>query len=384
MSNIKSKIFVYRNCFTGDLAGGDVRMGGICDWIVKHRPQTKLYLVHAVGDGQDAVYPEMQHVPSLTYPEFKIGGSAALLFLVRAFLGAWRVTLPWSDQKNILVASSHFLPDVLPVYFKGKRAAKVKRAVYIHHIVQDMKRPKTFNTRLANWQEKLCFRLIKRRFDNIIVINNAVADRLKQMGFKRQTILLSSSFVSIDNPQPKPYAQKDITVIFCGRMVRQKGVDDFVQVCESLQHTIPHFNAVMMGVGPELERIKQLVESKRLNVQVTGFVDDDKKFAQLSRAKLFVFPSVEEGWGMAIAEALAVGTPVVAYDLPVYQLVFEDQLEYCRLGQPRLLAQKTVDLLRLYAENPTFYAQKQQAITAYTKRFMKEEMAAREYDFLTA
>ena len=34
---------------------------------------------------------------------------------------------------------------------------------------------------------------------------------------------------------------------------------------------------------------------------------------------VFVFPSHEEGWGIAICEAMACGLAVVAYDLPAYE-----------------------------------------------------------------
>jgi hypothetical protein len=48
-----SHIFVYRNCFTGDISGGDMHTGGVSDWIDTHHPEHPLYLVHAKNDGQE-------------------------------------------------------------------------------------------------------------------------------------------------------------------------------------------------------------------------------------------------------------------------------------------------------------------------------------------
>jgi glycosyltransferase involved in cell wall biosynthesis len=52
----------------------------------------------------------------------------------------------------------------------------------------------------------------------------------------------------------------------------------------------------------------------------------------LKGCELFVFPSNEEGYGIAIAEAIAADKPVLAYELPHYCEVFNDSLVTAPVG----------------------------------------------------
>lgn len=68
---------------------------------------------------------------------------------------------------------------------------------------------------------------------------------------------------------------------------------------------------VIAGDGSERERIAELAGG---NVRVRGFVAEERKRELLRNAAGFVFAGAREPFGMAVAEALAAGTPVVATD----------------------------------------------------------------------
>jgi glycosyltransferase involved in cell wall biosynthesis len=374
------RFFVYRNCFTGDVSGGDMHTGGFCAWVHNNRPESPLTLVHAAGDGQEQAYAETAMLPRVQYAGTAIRQPVPLMFLLRAVQGA-KVLLPGhAREEAALVAGSHFLPDVWPVYRKGNPGDI--RAVFIHHIVQDMPRPKNLNTLLANVQERISFWLIRRRFDRIITVNHAVVEGLRRRGFK-QPILVSSNFVDNGGARAVPYADKDLTLVFCGRMVRQKGVDAFVHLCEQLQDELPDFRAVMIGVGPELPRLVALATRKRLAITFAGRASDADKFEYLRRAQLFVLPSIEEGWGIVVAEALSVGTPVLAYDLPVYGPVFGVHINTVAIGNEQRLRASARRLLAQYRRSPEAYDKGQAELVAFARAFAVEEVATREYTFIT-
>lgn len=376
-----SKVIVYRNCFTGDQSGGDKHMVGVCMWLSEAHPGITS-LVHAKDDGQDQVYSDMDHVTAITYKSPKIS-PVALMYTLRALLGIWRVRLHYDVDQTVLLASSHFLPDVVPVFFKGKHTPNLTRGVYIHHIVQDMDRSKSVINQLAAFQEKVCFALIRRRFDKIIVVNQAVAKRLRKLGFTKQQVLVSSNFVDMSAISGlHNYAEKDITIAFCGRFVAQKGIDDFIAVCRYLQKHRPDFNAVMIGTGPEYTRIKELIRKEHLSVNLVGAVDDTEKFRLLSRSKLFVFPSVEEGWGIVIAEAFATATPAVVYDLPVYSEVFGDAPHKIPTTNTDRFAQEVSTLLQAYDASHATYETEQNRLIALSRTFARDLVAQKEYSFL--
>ncbi|CAD5250204.1 hypothetical protein ALTERO38_80018 [Alteromonas sp. 38] len=61
-------------------------------------------------------------------------------------------------------------------------------------------------------------------------------------------------------------------------------------------------------------------------------INDQEKFEELARACLLLFPSQFEGYGYPPIEALAVGTPTVAFDLPVLRETCEEHLIYAPNG----------------------------------------------------
>jgi glycosyltransferase involved in cell wall biosynthesis len=91
----------------------------------------------------------------------------------------------------------------------------------------------------------------------------------------------------------------------------------------------------MIGDGPERERGIQLTTRLGLAdaIDWRGFVPEEEKARLLSESRVFVAPSYEEGWGIAVCEALASDLPVVAYRLPVLDELFPDAYCAAPLGQ---------------------------------------------------
>lgn len=61
---------------------------------------------------------------------------------------------------------------------------------------------------------------------------------------------------------------------------------------------------------------------------VLGYVSDEERWALLRDARLLLFPSFMEGFGLPIIEAFRVGTPVVASDTPIIRELYGDAVEY--------------------------------------------------------
>ncbi len=106
-------------------------------------------------------------------------------------------------------------------------------------------------------------------------------------------------------------------LLFAGRLVPHKGVDTIVR---ALLRLPPDVALVVVGRGPGLDPLTAL--ARRLGVaprvRFCPNVSDEELPSYLRAADLFVFPSQNrlEGFGLAVAEAMACGLPVIVADMP--------------------------------------------------------------------
>ena len=82
------------------------------------------------------------------------------------------------------------------------------------------------------------------------------------------------------------------------------------------------------------------------NIDFLGAIfDAAAKFSLVSAARVFVLPSHEENWAIVIGEAMALGVPVVAYDLPELKEVWGEAYRAVPKGNVRALASEILSLL---------------------------------------
>lgn len=106
-------------------------------------------------------------------------------------------------------------------------------------------------------------------------------------------------------PAPRSVPREPDLYVTVGRLIGYKRVDLIVEAFRRM----PDRRLVVAGTGPEAAR---LAKDAPPNVRFTGFLDDDAMHALVARARAFVFAGVED-FGIAPVEALALGTPVIAF-----------------------------------------------------------------------
>ena len=93
-------------------------------------------------------------------------------------------------------------------------------------------------------------------------------------------------------------------VVAGGRLVQYKRYDLIIEACGALGLPL-----VIFGEGPELGRLRRMAGA---NVQFVGRVSDEEKARLYAGALAYVHPQ-EEDFGITAVEAMACGTPVIAY-----------------------------------------------------------------------
>jgi len=142
---------------------------------------------------------------------------------------------------------------------------------------------------------------------------------LLRRGFARELLHRTGNAYDPVFPLPGPDPASPGRLFFIGRLVDQKGVWDVIELARRLQAAGSPLQIDLVGDGPLRGQIDAAVARDDLgNVHVLGLVDERDKWTRLSASLLCLAPSREEGWGIAVGEALLAGVPVIARDLPAY------------------------------------------------------------------
>ena len=169
--------------------------------------------------------------------------------------------------------------------------------------------------------------------EKILIIPNAID--LSEWNGRRST-------VPVTNPQPYP-------VTFLGRLDPIKDVPTLVKAVGKLT---PLVQLHIYGEGADRARIERAIQTSDAPVTLHGLIKSPQE--ALSHSGLLVLPSLAEGFGLVLIEAMAAGVPVVATNVPGIRDVI-------RHGQNGLLVPPAdpialVDAIRLVVEDATLRA----------------------------
>lgn len=255
------------------------------------------------------------------------------LFGVRIIQG-----IAWSfrnrQKYDLALAASPFGVDVLPVWFWKAR----RKGAVVYHLIPKRK-PINLATRirfgLAALEQWITLKILRVACDFIIAGNEHTQRQIEQLMPGKSIFILPAGFDAAVIDMVPAQAKDPNLGCFLGRLVSQKGIFDLLKVMAELSRSHPEFRLVMAGSGPEMDFfIAEMQRLKLTNIQLAGFISESEKFALLKKAKYFFFPSYEEGWGIALAEALYCECLCICYELPHYRSIFGEFPIYARLGDP--------------------------------------------------
>ena len=136
--------------------------------------------------------------------------------------------------------------------------------------------------------------------------------RLREEGLRGPLTVLEGEYAGSKSPPAQPRAVEPL-VVFAGRHIPEKRVRALVPALVLARERIPGLRAEILGAGPDLERVRELVADHGLGdvVALRGFVSPEEVEDALDRAMCMVLPSRREGYGVIVVEAAAAGTPSV-------------------------------------------------------------------------
>ena len=137
---------------------------------------------------------------------------------------------------------------------------------------------------------------------DVFIANSTVTQSRIKEYYKRPSTVVHPP---VDIDRFTPPAKTDRTgYVLWGRHVPYKRFDLAIEACNRLKVPL-----TVIGSGPDTDRLKSLAGP---TVTFTGRVSDEELVERAHHAKGFLFPN-EEDFGISAVEAIAAGTPVIAY-----------------------------------------------------------------------
>lgn len=152
------------------------------------------------------------------------------------------------------------------------------------------------------------------RSDLILCVSAFTASQVESLlNVPRHKLRVIHHGVSFPEPLPSSVAREPI-VLSVGSIQKRKNTASLVKAFEQTRAGWKLILAGATGFGAE-DIMRQIHDSPRAaDIQVTGYITTAELDALYRRASLFAFPSLDEGFGIPVIEAMAHGVPVITSD----------------------------------------------------------------------
>lgn len=145
------------------------------------------------------------------------------------------------------------------------------------------------------------------------------------------------------------FSSKNRIILYVGQLIERKGLPHLIKAMKIVQEKIENVLLVIIGQGSEEESLRELVSKYELS-QVVHFLGARKHravLAYMNLADIFVLSSLEEPFGIVLAEAMSQGLPIVATRVQGIPSIVRDGINGFLVpsGDGRLLAEKIIFLL---------------------------------------
>jgi glycosyltransferase involved in cell wall biosynthesis len=290
-------------------------------------------------------------------------------YVVSSVCGVLRVSsLP---QVDWLYTDSDYPCDVLPA-LAYRRQRGGRWVAMIHHLVKAeaarsvsgaMKRS------LQQWMHSIIARHADVVFTYATESGDEVVGELLRLGMKPSRLRrVHNGYDSLDLASTAA-APEHADACLIGGLRRGKGLYEIVPIWRRVCSVRPESRLVI--VGGVLAHNRQALEAEIERAGLSGTIiilgpqSHAKAVSVLKASTLMISPSLEEGWGIAVCEALACGIPVVAYDLPAYRSLFAGGMRRVPIGERTGCADAVLDLLADAAQRVRLSAEAKLAVAQY-------------------
>lgn len=232
------------------------------------------------------------------------------------YIKFWKIL----SSSDIIIINSRLYPRLFffILFFKNFIKKNIKIFAFHHHY--NFMVHEGFKRKIHKYFE---ITFLKKMYC-LIIPSKYVLEITKELLPSMRTKLIELAF---ENKSLKIPELNKNELVFIGKIEHRKGLH---LLLESLKHLNLEFKINLVGYynpqDPYYIKLKQTIDSLGLQKRIIfhGRLDDTKMAKILSRSSVFVFPSLHEGYGMVMREAMAYGLPIVAFNNSSIPFVVKD------------------------------------------------------------
>jgi glycosyltransferase involved in cell wall biosynthesis len=296
------------------------------------------------------------------------------------------LVLPKLPKHDLVYAPSDYFCDVIPAVVYKYFHPQIPMVSMVHHLCRSpFQRKGNFILNTISYiSQRFSFWLITLYADKVFVYDTPEGKEIGNQFLRRSVpcvlpVANGVSMISIDSAYE---GEKIYDACFVGGLRASKGVFDLIGVWKDIVAVFPKAKLAIIGEGaPSVTQdLKSRLSDEGLlggNVILLGAFPSNRLYEVMKSSKVFISTSHEEGWGIAVCEALACGLPVIAYSLPAFGFL-NSVIDQVALGDQKSVARRIV----FYLKNDEKRKVRAEIGREFIKVFSWDAIAQKEYSHL--
>ncbi|MBI2011696.1 glycosyltransferase [Candidatus Daviesbacteria bacterium] len=236
-----------------------------------------------------------------------------------------------NSKKDTIYSSTDILTDTFPAFITKLIHKDSRWIARVHHLIPPpLNREGNFLVNLISFLlQRISINLIKLQADSILALNDNLRINLDKLGLPKAKLRVLGAGINYHDISSQKVLTntKSYDGVFLGRLHRTKGVFDLIPIWKEVVKKYPKARLGIIGKSYDSTplKLKRQIQKSNLqkNIFLLGYLKEKEKISILKKAKVFLFTDHEAGFGIAVAEAMAAGLPVVGWDIGILGNVYK-------------------------------------------------------------
>jgi glycosyltransferase involved in cell wall biosynthesis len=241
-------------------------------------------------------------------------------------------------------------PDIVfsPMQTIGTAGRNYKQILTTHDMIyyRHMMPPKNLNPaiRLGWYAYHMSYipeRTLLNGADIVVTVSQTVERELEKAKLTKRPIVIIANAPQRFHTHKVVHTGSPKNIIYMGSFMPYKNVEVLIRGMEWLPGRTLH---LLSKISPVRRKVLSALIPKGADVRFYGGVTDDEYEAVLANNAILASGSLDEGYGLPVAEALAMGVPAVITNIPIFHEVGAGGALYFDPKKPKQFAERVKEL----------------------------------------